>query len=148
MLYFSSMKNSMYHVLLRVSALTMSLVLLFVSGIVSPVTKQLSENTGQYLANVIGVGASVAPNEYNVITARLTEQEQALKAREAALFEREIAVNLNTETTSGSDRTTFLLSGILFILLVLIVLNYVLDYIRKRPLNETHNKLNRTPQTS
>ena len=52
-------------------------------------------NTHSYLANAIGVGASVQPTELNQYTAQLTERETALDAREAALREREIAVELS-----------------------------------------------------
>ncbi len=121
----------MYHVVLRVSALTLALVLLFESGLVSPVTKQLSDNTRNYVASAIGMKAGVAPTEINTITAALTQQENELNAREAALSEREISVNLNTSSDTSSDRSTFILSVILFILLVLIVLNYTLDFLRK-----------------
>lgn len=126
----------MYHAFLRTSALTLALVLLFVSGIVSPVTKELSANAGSYVANAIGVKASVFPTELNTITAELTARERDLAAREAALSEREIAVDL---TTSGEANNTaiYILSGILFILLVLILLNYVLDYLRRRDTSAT-----------
>lgn len=116
------MTNSMYHKLLRVSALTLSLVLLFVSGIFSPVTKQLSNNTGTYVATAIGINASVLPTDVNTLSAQLQQREKELS-------EREIAVSLK-ESSPTSDMPTFILSVLLFILLVLIVLNYVLDFMR------------------
>lgn len=123
-----------YHVLLRVSALTLALVLLFDSGLLSPLTKQLSHNTQDYLANAIGVQARVQPTELNQYTAQLTQYEQELNQREAAIEEREISVGLTTgvERQSNSDLSTYILSVILFILLVLIILNYVLDFVRDR----------------
>lgn len=125
------MRYSCYHSLLRIFALTLSFVLLFESGLLSPATKQLADNAGIYVANVIGVNAGVMPTEINTITAALTEQQRTLDAREAALSEREIKVTLgNTSEIAGSAFSTFILSVILFILLVLIVTNYVLDYLR------------------
>lgn len=118
----------MYHIVLRTSALTLALILLFVSGVVSPLTKQLASQTEQYLASAVGMYASVEPNEFNQITAALTARETDLNAREAALKERELSTGLSD--TATADYTTYILSVILFILLVLIVLNYVLDFIR------------------
>ncbi len=124
------MQDSMYHIFLRTSALTLALVLLFQSGVVNPLTNILTDNAGRYVATTIGMTAAVEPNEYNVFTAELTKLQTDLDAREKAVAEREIAVGLKE---SGSpDLTTFILSGILFILLTLIILNYVLDYIRSR----------------
>lgn len=123
--------------LLRVSSLTLALVLLFQSGVLSPVTRELAYNAGSYVANAIGVNASVTPTEVNTITAALTAKERELAAREAALSKREISVNLGD--TSSDERTTFLLSVVLFILLTLIILNYLLDYLR-RPVIQTTNE--------
>ncbi len=122
------MQDSMYHIVLRTSALTLALVLLFVSGVVSPVTEQLAMETERYLASAVGMYASVEPNEFNQITAALTARETDLNAREAALKERELSTGLADAATA--DYTTYILSVILFVLLVLIVLNYILDFVR------------------
>lgn len=120
------MKNSVYHALLRICALTLSLVLLFVSGILSPITKQLSGDAGSYMANAIGMNASVPINEINTLSAQLA-------ARDQELSDREIAINLKEATAGTGNITTFIMSVLLFILLVLIVLNYALDFIRNKP---------------
>jgi hypothetical protein len=117
------MENSLYHKFLRICALTLSLVLLFVSGIFSPITKQLSDDAGVYVATAIGINAAVMPTEVNTLSAQLLEREKELS-------EREIAVDLKEAQAKSSDLSTFILSVLLFILLVLIVLNYALDYIR------------------
>ena len=57
------LEKTMYHKVLRVAMVVCAFVLLFESGIVSETTTQLSQNTHQYLANAVGVGASVKPNE-------------------------------------------------------------------------------------
>ena len=127
----SSLAISTYHRILRVSSLVCALALVFESGMLLSSTAVLSQNAHSYLANAIGVSVGVAPTELNQYTAQLTAKERELQAREAALSEREIAVNLNTRTGSeGNDRATYLLAGVLFILLVLILLNYTLDYLR------------------
>jgi ABC-type Na+ efflux pump permease subunit len=113
--------------------LVCAITLVFESGILSESTAMLSQNTHSYLANAVGMSAGVAPTELNQYTAQLTQKERELAAREASLEEREIAVNLSTAPNSSSnDRATYILSGILFILLVLILLNYALDYLRRK----------------
>ncbi len=124
--------DSTYHSLLRIGVAVTTLVMLFQSGFVSPVTARLADSTGQYLANVVGVSVGVAPTELNQMTAALTARERELEARELAVAEREIAVNIAPGGEGNRDRTTFVLATILFILLVLIVLNYALDYLRVR----------------
>ena len=120
--------HTVYHRILRISVLVCAIALVFESGIVSESTAVLSQNTHSYLANAVGMSAGVAPTELNQYTAALTQKERELEAREAALSEREIAVNLTTGSSSN-ERVTYILAAILFILLVLIVLNYLLDYL-------------------
>lgn len=121
-----------YHQCLRSGALLFLALLLFDSGYLSPLTKQLSDNTYKYVANVIAVGASVAPTDLNTLTAELTAQKKALEERENSLKEREIAVGLNGEKTSSRDVSTYVFSVLLFVIMVLITLNYALDYARER----------------
>lgn len=113
-----------------------AVVLVFESGLLRDSTKDLATQTHLYLANAIGVNASVQKTELNQLTAQITQKEQELRAREAALREREIAVGISTES-SATDTTTFIMASILFILLVLIILNYTLDYLRLRELQST-----------
>ena len=119
----------MYHRVLRVFSLVVAFVLLFESGLISDSTARISSNTHMYLANAVGVGATVTPTELNQYTAALTQKEQELLARETALRDREIAVNLSTES-SDNDRAVYVLASILF------VLNYTLDYLRIRERKE------------
>lgn len=127
------LEHTDYHKLLRVAMVVVAFVLLFDSGMVAPATAVLSENTQSYLSAAVGVGASVRPTEVNQITAELTAQRQALDEREAVLAQREIEVGLaESSPTANFDYSTYVLASILFILLVLIVLNYTLDYLRVR----------------
>jgi hypothetical protein len=123
-------EHSGYHKFLRVSALVCALTLVFESGLISTSTVALSKNTHQYLANAIGMSASVEPTELNLYTAQLTQKERELEDREAALIEREILVGLSQSENPGNNTTTYILASILFILLILIILNYTLDYLR------------------
>lgn len=126
-------QHSIYHKVLRVSAVVCALMLLFESGLVHDSTRQLSVGTHQYLANAVGASASVEPTELNTLTAELTAQKLALQQREDAVRDREIEIGL-APGESQNQNMIYLLSGILFLLLVLIVLNYTLDYLRFREL--------------
>lgn len=123
--------ESMYHRVLRVFSVVCALVLLFESGLISPVTRQLSIDTHQYLANAVGMSVSIEPTELNSLTSELTKQKLALEAREQGIREREIEIGL-ASGQSANQTSTYVLSGVLFILLVLIILNYTLDYLRAR----------------
>lgn len=122
------LQHTHYHRILRISAVVFAIVLVFSSGIVDRSTAELSHNTGNYVASVIGMSASVEPTELNSLTSALTQRQRDLDAREAALRQREIAIGLSEG--GGTDKSTYVLAGILFILLVLILLNYTLDYLR------------------
>lgn len=120
-------KGWLYHQCLRSTALVFLALLIFDSGFISPLTKQLSDNTYNYVASVISVGAAVAPNELNMLTAELTAQKKTLDEKERALD-----IALKGETSSERNLSTYVLSVLLFIILVLITLNYALDYARER----------------
>lgn len=126
------MRSSRYHKALRILYFVFACVLVFDSGVLFPVTKQLSHGTMSFLASAtIGVFATVPSNEFNEITAGLTQRTQELNERETRLADREIAAR-NFETSGASDYSTYIISSILFILTVLIALNYLLDWIRIR----------------
>lgn len=125
------MHEGVYHKVLRVSIVAIVFVLIFDSGIITPLSKELSDNTINYLASGIGVVASVPPNELNEITAELTAKEQELNQREANLATREIATR---DFGEERDISIYVLSTIIFILTVLIVLNYAMDWLRVKEL--------------
>lgn len=128
------LETTHYHKVLRVSLVVMAFVLLFDSGLVVPSSKNLSDSTMTYLSAAVGMSASVAPTELNQLTAELTAQKRELAQREEAIREREIEIGISAATVGqqNDDYSTYVLSSILFILLVLIVLNYTLDYLRAR----------------
>lgn len=125
------MTEGLYHRLLRVSLVVVTLVLIFDGGFITPVSKTLSENTYTYLASgAVGVFVGVEKNELNTLTAQITERTEALNAREQALREREIAARDFGSTST--DYSVYILSLILFVLALLILANYVLDWRRSR----------------
>lgn len=123
------MNRSLYASILRVSSLTVACVLTFQSGIVTPVTRQLSDTTYLYLAQSSRVVAQVEKNELNTLSEELRREKEDLERREAELRTIE---SRTFGTGSESSYTTYILSVILFILTVLILLNYILDWRRLR----------------
>jgi len=134
------MRYSTYHSILRIAALTFAVVLLFDSGLLAPVTKQLSLDTQDYLAQSIGMYAGVAPTELNQLTAELTKRDSLLDQRESDLAAREIKVDLQKNAVSNGY-STYILSVILFLILVLLVLNYALDFARAPRSAPTYGKM-------
>lgn len=122
-----SIQTSLYHSSLRIALVVFAMVLVFDSGLFLPVTKQLSTNAGLHVAQVVGVSVGVTPNEVNQLTSRITELETELEQKE-----RLIAVSVEGRNSGAFDTSTFVLSVIVFVLLLLIILNYVLDYARSR----------------
>ena len=128
----NSLASTMYHSVLRVAGLVVACVLMVDGGLLSSVTADMSARAGYFVANSVGVSVGVAPNEINQLTSALSEYEQQLQARESQIREREIEIGLSSGEAAGPDRSTFIIAALLFIILVLIILNYVLDFIRAR----------------
>lgn len=125
------LQHSLYHSCLRIAAATLACTLVFVSGSVSSVTSQLTYDTTQYVAMTINASAGVAPTELNQITAALTEQQTELDERAAALTERELALGLqnpNSRSAWSEDMATLVNTILLLLVLILLSLNYVLDF--------------------
>lgn len=127
-------QSLLYRSLLRVSAAVTAFVLVFQSGMLDDRTAVVFLEVSDSLnATVVGASASVKPTEVNQITAELTKQQQLLAAREETVQAREIELGLNKGASSGpAETTTFLLAAILLIQLILLVLNYFLDYLRSK----------------
>lgn len=125
------MKDSLYHIVLRTAALTLAFLLVFDSGLLSGVTARISQDTQLYLATAIGMNAAVESTELSEYTAELAARDKVLTEREADVTAREIEVGI-VEREEAADYSTYIISLLLFVILVLIVLNYVLDYVRAR----------------
>jgi hypothetical protein len=122
----------MYHRIVRTNLMVVAFLLLFDGGFVFPITKELSESTYRYLgSSAVGVYVGVAETEINTLSAELQARSKELDEREAALQAREIAPR-EFGTFSQSEYSTYILSVILFVLTVLVLLNYVLDWRRNR----------------
>ncbi|MFN3188586.1 MAG: hypothetical protein ACK42D_03555 [Candidatus Paceibacteria bacterium] len=113
-----NISKSWYHSILRISVLLFALALVFESGILSPATKTFSHITGQQFATAIHATIDTATYDESGVLAPEVQSQQISQA--------------NTASTQPLSRSTFLLSTLVFILLLLIVLNYILDYLRNR----------------
>ena len=125
------MEFTLYHKILRISSVVLAVALVFQGGLVSNTTAIMATQTQLYLANSVGIFVGVAPTELNTITAGLTAKELALDSREKELNQREIAVEIDRGGAT-KDVTTFVMGLVLFIVVLLLVLNYALDYLRYR----------------
>lgn len=129
------MQVSRYHRFLRISLLVVAFVLVFDSGVLSSVTKQLSDSTISYVASVgSSVLANVPENEINSLTAQISQRERELDAREALLREREISAR-DFGTEPITDYSTYVIGAILFVIILLLMLNYIMDFKRVQRFN-------------
>jgi hypothetical protein len=122
----NSIKHSTYHRVLRSSIVVTACVFAFASGAVVPDTRVLTLSTERYIANVVGMTASVEPTEINTLSGELAKRSDELDRRE-----REIDARARSDAFSNSS-TLYVLTAILALQLVLIVTNYVLDFRRAR----------------
>lgn len=104
-----------YHSVLRVSALLLALALVVQSGVISPETQTFSHLAGQQFATVIQATADPLSPSDQVAQIAQTESTEA-----------------TTPTTQAISQSTFLISGLLFIILLLIILNYILHHLRHK----------------
>jgi len=88
---------------------------------------------GELIGGVIGVSAAVPPNEFNSLLAQLSEREKELDARASALSAREQSLisDLDARQKERMRGVYAYLFGFTFFLLLLVIVNYYLDYHRQ-----------------
>ncbi len=123
------MEGHLYRSVLRVSMLVTTSLLVFDSGILFPLTKQISSDTQRYVAEVVSVGARIDQNEVNTLSEELRKRDEELDQREANLRTIEARTFGDGSTP---DYSTYILSFLLFVLTVLVLFNYILDWRRAR----------------
>jgi hypothetical protein len=84
---------------------------------------------GAKLGSAVGMGVSIPENPFNKVALQLKEKEEKLALKEIELYEREMAIS---KTDSESGLLTYLLGGGIIFLFILILLNFYLDYVRKK----------------
>lgn len=84
-------------------------------------------------ASVIGIGASVAPNEFNTLAQDLKQRSDELNTREKEVSAREAALGEEYRNAIAANNrlTLYVLSGVTAFLVLLIGLNFYLDYKRE-----------------
>ena len=103
---------------------------LFVIGL-NPV--DMSVFLGSKLGQAVGLTVSVPENPVNKLALQLKEKEDSLNSRELALNEREAQIDKQLQA-QYNPVVIALASGIV-VLFVLILVNYYLDYRRRRKKN-------------
>lgn len=110
----NNIADSWYHSSLRVFSLLLALALVFESGILNVATQSISHTAGQQFATLIQATSDGALYEDSVMSVTLSE-------------------DLTSDSKSSSlGEITFLIATTLFIILLLLVLNYILVYLRYR----------------
>lgn len=85
----------------------------------------------------IGTTASIPPNPFNTLAQQLEEKEETLLKKEGELQQKESVFQerVDKEQNSQSRTLTYLLAGG-GVLLILVLLNFYLDFRRKQSTNE------------
>jgi hypothetical protein len=113
----TNIATSWYHSVLRISVLIFAIALVFESGLFNPVTRSLTHTAGQQFASVIIGSADNAAYDEEVTTLTETQINVTTPA-------------IDTSSAQPLSKSTFLLSVVVFIFLLLIVLNYILAHLR------------------
>jgi hypothetical protein len=77
----------------------------------------------------VGISVGVSPNEFTKLAQEVTQKQAEIEAREIAVAEREKALE-RREETSGIFSLELYVTVIAFILLILVLLNFYLDWRR------------------
>ena len=107
-------------------------VLFFVSFLL-PISGTVVGNARDNLASVIGVSAGVLPNKYNTLAQQLEETKQELDKREQKLIERKASLEVRaSEGNTAQNKTVLYGIAISSVLFILVVINFYLDWRRRR----------------
>ncbi len=106
---------------------------IFVLGLVSAQVSAFPNRIDRQLALVTGINAAVAPNPINTLADQLSQKEQTLTEREQALQQQESSLRTMLQDEMAKERQTLLweVSVAIGVLLVLIGINYYLDFLRR-----------------
>lgn len=124
-------RRTIISIALTLSFLSAAFIFLWVVFNAGPVA------TGKYLAaqvgSAIGVTVSIPPNPFSTLAQQLKEKEFVLSDKEQELQQKEAALKTQSNQEQNAQNkillSLFVLGGIL---LSLILLNFYLDYRRKR----------------
>jgi len=88
---------------------------------------------GAQAGSTIGVSVSVSENPFNTLAQQLKEKEIKLQEKEKELLKKETALKKENISSQGKIILS-LISGLLIILFILILINFYLDYKRRKEL--------------
>ncbi|HAM88803.1 MAG: hypothetical protein US93_C0002G0049 [Candidatus Falkowbacteria bacterium GW2011_GWD2_38_42] len=113
---------------LRVYFLLAIIIVFFASAGINPVDVGIFY--GSKVGSAVGMSSSVAENPFNKLALDLKNKENSLSQKEQALNAREAELN----SRSGLNQTVLLWVVIvgIFILFILIIINFILDYRRRK----------------
>ena len=85
------------------------------------------------MGNAVGVSAAIPPNEFNSLASQLSDKEREINLRAQALSAREQSIlsELDSIQMERETRVYQYLFGLTALLLVLVGMNYYLDYHRR-----------------
>jgi tetrahydromethanopterin S-methyltransferase subunit G len=110
-----------YLITIGIGIIATGILSLYMSGVGGGMIRQLGA--------VVGMYAGVEPNQYNLLAQQLDERSRELDAREAELAQQEVLI----KETVGQERTSIVYAtAIGFLLLLLVLLNFYLDWKRNR----------------
>ena len=82
----------------------------------------------------VGVSVGVEPTEWSQVAQEVEEKQKELEARELAIVEKEQELAL--DGALSSRYLEYYITAMAFILLLLVLLNFYLDYRRGRPVQQ------------
>ncbi|MCK4539735.1 hypothetical protein KAU09_01110 [Candidatus Parcubacteria bacterium] len=114
---------------LRVYFLAIIIIGFFVVAGLNPI--DVGVFLGAKIGSAVGMSTSVAENPFSRLAFQLSEKEDRLNQKEKELNEREKSLDKHNKT---EDQTLlfWLMAGGIMVLFILIILNYYLDWKRKR----------------
>lgn len=89
------------------------------------------QKIGQQLGSVVGMYASVEPNEYNTLAQQIKEKQEELDTREKKITEKEL-LSEQQEIPKRDSVAIIYITLIGLLLLVLVLLNFILDWRRRK----------------
>ena len=100
------------------------------TGILYVTSEGLDRRVFKQLGNVVGMYASIEPNEYSMLAQEIKEKQAELDNREIAIAEKESVL---ADDRATNDRTAVVyVTVISSLLLVLVMLNFYLDWKRRK----------------
>jgi len=113
---------------LRVYLFALIVVIFFFELGLSPI--DITKFAGSKIGSAVGMSVGVAENPFNKLALQLEEKEKILEEKEIELNKKE--AELNKESILDNDSLLLFSAGGILVLLVLILINFYLDYKRRK----------------